>query len=57
MNQSLVEKKKNFIESNEEYVKSIQERKINFTNIPKKIRTYEMCFEAVKINPFNMKDV
>lgn len=57
MNQSLVEKKKNFIESNEEYVKSIQERKINFTNIPKKIRTYEMCFEAVKINPFNMKEV
>ena len=26
MNQSLVEKKKNFIESNEEYVKRIQER-------------------------------
>ena len=57
MAQNLVIKKKEFIETPEEYVKRIKERKISFYNIPKKIRTYEMCIEAVKISPYNLKDV
>lgn len=57
MAQNLVIKKKDFIETPEEYVNRIKERKISFNNIPKKIRTYEMCIEAVKISPYNLKDV
>ena len=57
MSLELVESKKHFIESTDEYIKRIKERKISFSSIPKKIRTYEMCFEAVKVNPFNLKEV
>lgn len=57
MSQDLISKKKEFIETTDEYVKRIKERKIRFSNIPKKIRTYEMCLEAVKVNPFNLKEV
>lgn len=57
MAQNLLIKKKEFIETPGEYVKRIKERKISFYNIPKKIRTYEMCIEAVKISPYNLKDV
>lgn len=57
MSHDLVENKKQFMETTDEYIKRIKERKIIFSNIPKKIRTYEMCLEAVKINPFNLKEV
>lgn len=57
MGLELVESKKHFIESTDEYIKRIKERKISFSSIPKKIRTYEMCFEAVKVKPFNLKEV
>ena len=57
MSQDLIVKKKEFIEPVDVLLNKIKERKVSFRSIPKKIRTYEMCLEAVKINPFNLKEV
>lgn len=56
-NNKIIEVKNELIESEIKYLTDIKNGEIRLKDIPKKIRTYEICIEAVKQHGSNLKDV
>jgi len=56
-NNKIIEVKNELIESETKYLTDIKNGEIRLKEIPKKIRTYEICLEAVRQYGSNLKDV